>query len=231
MSPSRLREAMQRIGPILCQFYGQSEAPMTVTVLRKHEHVIDDCDRLRSCGRPAPQLHFALLDDNSEPVPDGTPGEICVAGPLVMQGYWRQPELTAAAIHDGWLHTGDVAVRDEQGFITLVDRKKDMIITGGFNVYPREVENVLSSHPAVQDCAVVGAPHERWGEAVNAFVVLRKGAACSAEDLIALVRVRKGAVQAPKRIHFVDSIPLTAVGKPDKKAIRQQLSEKAGAHG
>jgi fatty-acyl-CoA synthase len=219
ISPTRLQEAIRRFGPIFFQFYGQAEAPMSVTVMKRSEHKVDDLNRLASCGRPVPWVRVALLDDKCEPVPDGEPGEICVRGPLLMSGYLNKPEQTAEAFEGGWLHTGDVAVRDPDGFLRIVDRKKDMIVSGGFNVFPREVEDVLSSHPAVAGAAVIGVPHDKWGEAVKAIVVLRKGMSVSEAELIALVRDRKGVVQAPKAIEFVDSIPLSGLGKPDKKAV------------
>ncbi len=220
ISPVRLREAIHRIGPVFSQFYGQAEAPMAITLLRKSEHDPDDLRRLASCGRPAPWIRVELLDSDNRPVPDGEPGEICVRGPLVMDGYRDSPELTEAAFAGGWLHTGDVAVRDPGGFLRIIDRTKDMIVTGGFNVYPREIEDVLSEHPAVAAAAVIGVPHPKWGEAVKALVVLRTGAQARAEELIATVADRKGSYQAPKQLQFVDAIPQTPVGKPDKKALR-----------
>jgi fatty-acyl-CoA synthase len=224
MAPARLKEGIERLGPIFFQFYGQVEAPMTISVLRRAEHDPDDPLRLASCGRAVPWVRVALLDDAMREVPDGEPGEICVQGPLVMAGYHQRPEQTAEALTGGWLHTGDVAVRDAAGFLRIVDRKKDMIITGGFNVYPREIEDVLGSHPAVSNCAVIGMPDDRWGEAVAAVVALRPGAEPCADALIALVRDRKGAVQAPKSIFFVEALPLTAVGKPDKKRLRAEIA-------
>jgi fatty-acyl-CoA synthase len=220
MSPARLREGILKLGPIFQQFYGQGEAPMAVTILRRNEHLVDDMERLASCGRPTPFTDVALLDDDNQPVADGEPGEICVRGPLVMSGYHNRPEETAAAFAGGWLHTGDVAVRNPDGFLRIVDRKKDMIVTGGFNVFPSEVENVLSQHPAVAQAAVIGVKDEKWGEAVKAVVVVRAGAQVSDAELIALVRERKGSVQAPKSVDFVEAIPQTPVGKPDKKALR-----------
>jgi fatty-acyl-CoA synthase len=225
ISPARLKEAIERIGPVFSQFYGQAEAPMAVTLMRKDEHDITDMNRLASCGRPLPWSHVALLNNNNQPVPDGTPGELCVRGPLVMQGYRNNPQLNAETFAGGWLHTGDVAIRDPGGYLRIVDRKKDMIISGGFNIYPREVEDVLATHPAVAQAAVFGLPHPKWGEAVTAAVVLRPGQQVSAADLITLVAARKGAFQAPKRLAFVDAIPTTAVGKPDKKALRTRLAE------
>lgn len=215
MSPDRLAEAIDRFGRIFLQLYGQTEAPNTVTALRRDEHTPD---HLASCGRPIPGIAVKLLDEEGAGVAVGEVGEICVRGPLVMSGYWREPELTAETIRDGWLHTGDLARRDERGFLTIVDRAKDMVVTGGFNVYSREVEDVLAEHPAVAQVAVIGVPDERWGEAVTAVVVTRQPV--TAEELIAFVRERKGSVHAPKRVEFADALPLTALAKPDKKALR-----------
>lgn len=220
ISPPRLKEAIERIGPVFSQFYGQAEAPMAVTVLRKSEHDVNDMRRLASCGRPVPWLHVELLDANNNPVPDGEPGEICVRGPLVMNGYRNNPELTAEAFAGDWLHSGDVAVRDPGGFLCIIDRTKDMIVTGGFNVYPREIEDILAEHPAIAQVAVIGVPHPKWGEAVKALIVLRAGQSVDAQELIDRVTQRKGAFQAPKFVEFIESIPLTAVGKPDKKVLR-----------
>ncbi|MGE0621250.1 MAG: AMP-binding protein [Pseudomonadales bacterium] len=220
MSPARLKEAIERIGPVFFQFYGQAEAPMTVCTMRRSEHDPDNPLRMASCGRPVPYVDVALLDDECREVPDGEPGEICVRGALVMDGYLNREAQNREALAGGWLHTGDVAVKDPDGFLRIVDRKKDMIVTGGFNVFPSEVENVIASHPAVAQVAVFGVPDQKWGEAVTAAVVLRPGATAKAEELIALVREHKGSVQAPKSVRFIDRIPLTAVGKPDKKALK-----------
>lgn len=217
---ARLRDAIGKLGPIFFQFYGQAEAPMSITVMRRDEHHVDDMQRLASCGRPTPMVRVALLDDDNREVSEGTPGEICVRGPLMMSGYLNKPEETAAAFAGDWLHTGDVAVRSPDGFLRIVDRKKDMIVTGGFNVYAREVEDVLVEHPLVRQASVIGVPDPKWGEAVKAVVVLEPGTTVPAEDLIALVRERKGSVQAPKTVVFIDALPLSAVGKPDKKALR-----------
>lgn len=137
-----------------------------------------------------------------------------------MKGYWNKTEETEQALEGGWLHTGDVARQDEQGFLTIVDRKKDMIVSGGFNVFPREIEDVIGTHPAVGQVAVIGVPDEKWGEAVKALVVARRGERVEAAELISLVRERKGPVYAPKSVELVESLPLTPVGKPDKKALR-----------
>ncbi|MDF0530726.1 AMP-binding protein [Tsukamurella sp. 8F] len=220
ISPTRLTEAIERFGPVFFQFYGQAECPMTISVLRKRDHDLACPERLTSCGRPVPWLHVALLDDDCRPAAIGEPGEICVRGSLVMQGYLNKPEQTEDALRGGWLHTGDVGRFDDEGYLYIVDRKKDMVVTGGFNVFPREVEDVLSAHPAVAAAAVIGVPDERWGEAVKAVVVLRAGHTAGAEELIALVRERKGSVHAPKSVEFADAIPVSPLGKPDKKALR-----------
>ncbi|HVX70619.1 MAG TPA: AMP-binding protein [Mycobacteriales bacterium] len=222
ISPTRLKEAIEKFGHIFFQFFGQSECGMTISVLRKEEHDIDDLARLATCGRPVPWLNVKLLDDDLNEVPDGEPGEICVRGPLVMKGYWNKPEQTAEALAGGWLHTGDIAKKDAQGFLTIVDRKKDMIVSGGFNVFPREIEDVIGTHPAVGQVAVIGVPDEKWGEAVKAVVVLRPEQTVSEAELYDLVKERKGATHAPKSVDFVEAIPLSALGKPDKKALRAQ---------
>lgn len=220
MSPARLAEGMKRFGPVFMQLYGQSEAPNCVTTLRRAEHDLAHPERLASCGMPSAGVQVRLLDEDGHEVPVGEVGEICCRGPLVMAGYWNKPEETLKAFRHGWLHTGDLARRDEQGYLYIVDRSKDMIISGGFNVFPREVEDVLTRHPDVAAAAVIGVPDAKWGEAVKAFVVLREGAQTHAEALIALVREAKGAVQAPKSVDFVDALPVTGLGKPDKKALR-----------
>jgi fatty-acyl-CoA synthase len=221
MSPARLVEAMKRFGPVFMQLYAQSEAPNTVTVLRQRDHDPERFPhRLASCGVPIVGNQVRLLDEAGDEVPVGEVGEIGVRGPLVMKGYWNKPEETARAFRNGWLYTGDLARRDDDGFIYIVDRSKDMIISGGFNVYPREIEDVLTTHPAVGAAAVIGVPDGKWGEAVKAVVVLKAGARVDPEALIALVRERKGTVYAPKSVEFADSLPVTGLGKPDKKALR-----------
>ena len=226
MSPARLREGVEKWGQIFFQCFGQSEAPMALTHLRKKEHDLSKPGRFASCGRPSPWVHLALLDENDEPAPEGEAGEICVRAPLVMEGYNGLPEQTKEAFAGGWLHTGDVGRFDDEGYLYIVDRKKDMIVTGGFNVFPREIEDVISAHPAVAMVAVVGVPDERWGEAVKAVVVLRpghEGSEALASELQAAVKEAKGSVQSPKSVDFVAQIPLSPLGKPDKKALRQQF--------
>jgi fatty-acyl-CoA synthase len=225
MSPARLREGVEKWWPIFFQCFGQSEAPMALTFLKKADHDLSKPERLASCGRPSPWVHLALLDDENNPVGEGEPGEICVRAPLVMEGYNGLPEQTEEAFAGGWLHTGDVGRFDDEGYLYIVDRKKDMIVTGGFNVFPKEIEDVISAHPAVAMVAVIGVPEEKWGEAVKAVVVLKPGQEGSdalAEELKSAVKEAKGAVQSPKSVDFVAQIPLSAVGKPDKKALRKQ---------
>lgn len=223
MSPAKLAEAIEHWGPIFFQFFGQTEAPMVITHLKKGEHDLSKPERLASCGKPVPWLHVALLDEHNQPVGPGETGEICVRGPLVMVGYHGLPEETAEALSGDWLHTGDVGRFDDEGYLYIVDRTKDMVITGGFNVFPREVEDVISTHPAVSMVMVIGVPDPKWGEAVKAVVVLKPGFEPS-DDLTAelqqLVKDAKGSQQAPKSIDYVDTLPLTPVGKLDKKAVR-----------
>jgi fatty-acyl-CoA synthase len=232
MNPGRLAEAISRFGPIFAQYYGQSEAPMVITYLAKGDH---DENRLTSCGRPTLFCRTALLDGDGNPVPQGEVGEICVSGPLLSGGYWNLPDETSRTFHDGWMHTGDLAREDEDGFWYIVDRTKDMIVTGGFNVFPREVEDVVAEHPSVAQVCVIGTPDEKWGEAVTAVVVLRPDAPTDEEsvskmtaEIQAAVKERKGSVQSPKQVIVVDSVPVTALGKPDKKSVRAQFWEGAG---
>ena len=220
ISPVRLNEALHRLGPIFMQLYGQVEAPNCITALPVADHTPDDLTRLASCGRPLAGLRVSLLDQAGRPVEAGAVGEVCVQGPLLMDGYLDEPEATREALRGGWLHTGDLAVADADGYLTLVDRAKDMIVSGGFNVYPREVEDILAAHPTVAAAAVIGVPDDDWGEAVAAYVVAAPGAEVDVEDLRDLVRSRKGPVHTPKAVHVVDALPLTPVGKPDKKALR-----------
>jgi fatty-acyl-CoA synthase len=221
MSAPRLKEAQDAFGPVLMQVYGQTECVGMSTSLRKDEHdPIRRPDLLTSCGRPVLGVHVELLDDEGGPVAADAIGELCVRSRAVMNGYWKRPAETAAALKGGWLRTGDMARRDDGGFFHLVDRKKDMIVTGGFNVFAKEVEDVIATDQAVSAVAVIGVPDEKWGESITAFVVPRPGATIDAGALTKLVRVHKGPHQAPKRLEVVSELPMTAVGKVDKKALR-----------
>jgi fatty-acyl-CoA synthase len=219
MSPSRLVEGIERIGPVFSQLYGQTEC-YPVSVLRKADHDPKTPELFLSCGFPIAACEVKILDNDDREVPLGDAGEICVRAPHVMAEYWKRPETTAETLKSGWLHTGDIARRDERGYMFILDRKKDMIVSGGFNIFPREVEDVLTQHADVAMCAVVGVPDDKWGEAVTAVVVAREGAQPNAEELIALVKAKKGPAHAPKQIQFVKELPMTGVGKVDKKVLK-----------
>lgn len=229
IAPERLKQAITTFGPIFTQLFGQTEAPMVFSSLPREDHIISDPERERmifaSAGRPTFHSEVRIVDEEGNDVPQGEPGEIIVRCANMMSGYYKNPEATAATLRDGWLYTGDIAKQDDEGFIYIVDRKKDMIISGGFNIYPREIEDVLFEHPAVKDTAVIGIPHEKWGEEVKAIVVLYEKDSVSAEDLIKYVKEKKGSLVAPKTIDFWESIPLTNLGKVDKKTIRGKYWE------
>ena len=224
MSPARLEEGLKRIGSVFSQLYGQTEC-YPISVLRKADHDAARPELFASCGFPIASVDVAILDDQDQPVAPGGAGEICVRAAHAVGSYWKRPEQTAELFRNGWLHTGDIARMDERGYMFILDRKKDMIVSGGFNIYPRDVEDALSTHAGVAMASVIGAPDPKWGETVVAMVVRRPGAAPSAEELIALVKDRKGAAHAPKRVEFVDALPMTPVGKVDKKALRAKFWE------
>jgi acyl-CoA synthetase (AMP-forming)/AMP-acid ligase II len=224
MSVEKLKKAIALWGPVLTESYGQSEAMGSIATLRADEHMVGgqlaSDERLASVGRPNPLVRVEIMDDAGNILPRGETGEICVRGDLIMKGYYKAPDKTAEAIVDGWLHTGDIGHIDAHGYLHLTDRKKDMIITGGFNVYPATVEQVIWSHQAVQDCAVIGVPHAKWGEAVKAVVELNPGQSVTAEEIIALCKAQLGSVMAPKSVDFVSSLPRSPVGKVLKKDLR-----------
>jgi acyl-CoA synthetase (AMP-forming)/AMP-acid ligase II len=230
MSVEKLREAISVFGPVLHQQYAQMEVPMVITVLTRADHMEalsspDKQHRLLSCGRPGPFVRIGVMDDDGHFLPVGQPGEIVLRSLLVMKGYYKNPAATEEVSTFGWHHTGDVGRMDEDGFVYLVDRKKDMIISGGFNVYPAEVEQVLWSHPAVQDCAVIGIPDEKWGEAVTAVVELKPGLSVGTEELILLCKQRVGSVKAPKTVQFWPELPRSGTGKVLKREIRKVFWE------
>lgn len=223
MSPTRLEEALDRMGSVFSQGYGQTEC-LPVTILRREDHDPARPDLLASCGFPASSAEVRLLDDDGQEVAQGEAGEICIRSPSALDRYHNRPEQTAETLAGGWLHSGDIARQDDRGYLTIVDRKKDLIISGGFNVYSREVEDALGAHEAVSVCAVIGTPDDKWGERVTAFVVLRPDASASPEALIQHVKALKGSVQAPKHVEIVGELPLTALGKIDKKLLRTSLA-------
>ncbi|WP_418060055.1 AMP-binding protein [Pimelobacter simplex] len=221
-----LERSIEVFGPILTQYYGQTEAPLCIAVLDEHAHA--DPTLWGACGMPATDVELRLVDEDGAPVGPGEIGEIALKAPFRMHGYFEADELNARSLtDDGWLRTRDLARFDERGYLHLVDRTSDMIITGGYNVYPREVEDALSSHPAVAECAVVGAPDDTWVEAVTAFVTLRPGTTADEAELIEHVRGRIAAHKAPKSVRFVDAIPKSAVGKILRRALRQPLWEES----
>ena len=227
MSTSRLEEALTRIGPVMAQLFGQTEAPMMVSALPPADHFLADGsiahERLASAGRPTPLVTVAIMDGDGALLPAGERGEIVVRSSLVMRGYYRNPEATAEASAHGWHHTGDIGYLDADGFLFIVDRAKDMVITGGFNVYSTEVEQALMEHPDVADCAVVGLPDEKWGERVTAVVQLRPGRRASGSELAGFVKERIGSVKAPKQVEVWPDLPRSKVGKVLKTDIKATL--------
>jgi len=235
MSAARLEEALTRIGP-MAQLFGQTEAPMMISTMAPRDHFLADGtvagERLSSAGRPSPLVTVALMGDDGTLLPPGERGEIVVRGSLVMAGYYRNPEATAEASTHGWHHTGDIGYLDGDGYLFIVDRAKDMVITGGFNVYSTEVEQALMSHPAVQDCAVVGLPDEKWGERVTAVIQLLPGREVELDELTAFVKGRIGGVKAPKQVEVWPDLPRSKVGKVLKSQIKASLlAPSAGSRG
>ena len=217
-----LKEALRRIGPVFVQLYGQGETPMTGTYLRTQEHVTEGkgIERLASCGHVRSGIELKILGADDRELPRREVGELCVRGPTVMKGYWERPEATAEALRNGWLHTGDVGYMDEHGYVYILDRTKDMIISGGSNVYPREVEEVLLRHPAISEACVIGVPDKLWGEAVKAVVVLKPGEQATAEEIIAFAGKQMAGYKKPKSVDFVDEIPRSAYNKVLKRELR-----------
>lgn len=222
--PAHLKAAVKYFGNIFCQFYGLSECMIPVTTLRKADHKVDgneeDLHRLSSAGRSPVSMDIKVVNENGETVKPGEVGEILIKGYLVMQGYWHRHEETQQKLRDGWLHTGDMATTDSKGFIYIVDRKDYMIISGGFNVYPKEVEDWLSTHPAVLQVAVLGVPDEKYGETVKAFLSLKAGASATEEELLQFCRGGLAGYKRPTSVTFLDELPLTGAGKLDKKALK-----------
>jgi acyl-CoA synthetase (AMP-forming)/AMP-acid ligase II len=228
MSPTQLEEALTRIGPVMAQLFGQTEAPMMISTMAPADHFHSDGtiarERLASAGRPSPLTQVAIMDADGTLQPRSRTGEIVVRGSLVMRGYHRDPEATAQAFAHGWHHTGDIGYLDEDNYLFIVDRAKDMIITGGFNVYSTEIEQALMRHADVQDCAVVGLPDERWGERVTAVLQLRPGTSLDADQIKAFVKQRLGSVKTPKQVEIWPDLPRSKVGKILKQDIKRTLT-------
>ncbi|HUO74012.1 MAG TPA: long-chain-fatty-acid--CoA ligase [Solirubrobacteraceae bacterium] len=222
-----LKRAITTFGPIFAQAYGATETaggPITFFEAEDHHLEGEDSRLLASAGKAAICSEIKVVGDNGETLESGAIGEVCVRGKHIMMGYWKNPGLTAAALRDGWYHTGDLGYLDERGYLFLTDRKSDMIISGGENVYPNEVENVLHAHPGVLECSVVAASDERWGEIVHAVVVTRDGVEITGEEIIAHCRQTLAGYKCPKRVTFIDSLPKTAIGKVSRKKVKEVVS-------
>ncbi len=220
-----LRRALQVFRCDFTQGYGMTETTATLTFLSPADHrraLAGKPELLLSAGRPIAGTEIRIVDGDDRPVAPGSVGEITARGDQLMRGYWNLPEASADALRGGWMHTGDAGMLDEEGYLFIQDRVKDMIVSGGENVYPREVENVLFEHPAVADVAVIGVPDSRWGESVKAIVVPRQGMDASAEDLLAFCKGRLGGFKQPRSVDFVSALPRNASGKVLKKDLRER---------
>jgi long-chain acyl-CoA synthetase len=220
-----LKKCIQKFGYIFMNGYGLTEAAPFVTTLSKEDHFLEGprSKLLASCGKAGLPLEVRVVDEADTPLKPGEVGEIAIRGKNVMMGYWKNPELTAQALRGGWLHTGDVGTMDEDGYVYLLDRKADMIITGGENVYPKETEDSLYEHPAVKECAVVSAPDDRWGERVQAVVVLKEGQQVSPEELINHCKGRLAGYKCPKGVEFWKELPKTPIGKILRKDVKKHF--------
>jgi fatty-acyl-CoA synthase len=225
ISAARLEEALVKIGPVMAQLFGQTEAPMMISMMAPREHFDANGavarERLSSAGRPGPLVQVATMDSEGRLLPPGETGEIVVRSSLVMMGYYKDPKATAEAGRFGWHHTGDIGVIDEDGFVYIVDRKRDMIISGGFNIFPAEVEKAVLAHPSVQDCSVVGVPDPDWGESVRAVVELKPGCTLEATEVIAFCKQRLSSYKVPKSVEFWPELPRSPVGKVLRRKIRE----------
>ncbi|MQY06966.1 AMP-binding protein [Actinomadura macrotermitis] len=225
ISPQRLKDAVAAFGPIIAQGYGLGETTSVVLGLSSAEiadAVAGDPELLRSCGRAAYDTEVCIVDEAGREVPPREVGELVFRGPDCVREYWREPDLSAETFRDGWVHSGDLAWMREDGYVFIVDRKKDMIISGGFNIYSTEVEIALYEHPAVAEACVVGVPDEQWGEAVKAVVVRKDGAAVTADELTAFCADRLDRFKKPRSVDFVPELPANRNGKIDRKAVRER---------
>ncbi|MBI4595090.1 MAG: AMP-binding protein, partial [Candidatus Tectomicrobia bacterium] len=229
MPVTRLKQALERFGPVFAQGYGLTESVGPVTCLRPEEHVVngapEEVNRLGSCGREMLNAHVRVVrEDGSDVARDCQEvGEIIIKSDTLLSCYWNMPEQTREAVRDGWLHSGDMATMDSGGYIFIVDRKKDMIISGGINIYPREIEEVLYKHPAVYEAAVIGMPDEEWGEIVQAVIVLKEGQKATEEEIIQYCKDHLATYKKPKKVAFVPSLPKTPTGKILKRELREKI--------
>jgi len=224
MPQDRLKDAISLFGNVLTQSYGQAEALMAISRLTINDHILEGSEeevkRLASAGRPYSLNEVRVVDEKDREVPRGEVGEVVVKSPITMKGYWLNQKATEETLKEGWIHTGDLGTMDADGYLFLVDRKKDMIISGGYNIYAREVEDVLHAHPAVSEAAVIGVPDESWGESIKAFVILKPGKTATGEEIIAFTKERLASFKKPKSVEFVSKLPRTSVGKISKKDLR-----------
>lgn len=227
ISSHLLARALREMKCKFMQFYGATESSGAISLLRPEQHVIDDEAKLKSCGTPLPLIDVKFVDANGDEVPEGAIGELVVRSPSLFGGYWKQPDTTAAVLQDGWYKTGDAGRRDAEGLLYLVDRVKDMIVTGGENVYSAEVEQVLAKHPGVRMCAVIGLPDEKWGERVVAMIMPSDGQRPTQEEIIAHCRQHIAGYKVPKEVRLVDAFPMTATGKVLKRVVRDELARAA----
>lgn len=227
ISSTLLKRALTEMKCKFMQFYGATESSGAITLLRPEQHDVNDEARLRSCGTPLPLIEVKIVDPDGNEVPEGSNGEFWVRMPNMFGGYWNQPEATAAVMRDGWYRTGDAGFRDKEGLLYIVDRVKDMIITGGENVYSAEVEQALAQHPGVKQCAVIGLPDAKWGERVTAVIVAAPGTVLTQEEIIAHCRGLIAGYKVPKEVRFVEALPMTATGKILKRAVRDQMTQGA----
>jgi acyl-CoA synthetase (AMP-forming)/AMP-acid ligase II len=225
----RIKEAVEIFGPILDQSFGQAESIITITHLPKHEHIVNKDPerekRLASVGREYPGVQVKVVNEKGGECASGEIGEVITRSDLVMKGYWNRPEQTAEALKNGWLYTGDLGYQDEKGYLFLMDRKHGKIITGGLNVYPREVEEVLSQHKAIAEACVFGVPDPKWGEAVTAAVTLRSGTDASEQELIEFCKSKVASYKSPKKVHILDSLPKNAYGKILQRELKKRFSD------
>lgn len=218
MAAAKLKKALDLLGPKLVQTYGQVEAPMAVTIMPRQELAV----RLESCGKSGPFVEVKIVDENGEEAKTGTAGEVVCKGSLVMKGYWNNPSATLETIQNGWLHTGDIGWMDEEGYLHLVDRKKDVVISGGMNIYPREIEEVLNKHDGVKETCVIGVPDERWGERVIAYVVQNGNIQVDEQQLMTLCGEHLANFKKTKEVYMVENLPKSPYGKILKRALREQ---------
>jgi long-chain acyl-CoA synthetase len=225
MAPEKLKEGIKIFGNIFRQNYGLTEAPQPITYLGPEDHIIDGTEkeqrRLASAGKPALGVSLKIVKEDDSGIKPGEVGEILIQTNQLMKEYWKNPEATAEAFRGGWFHTGDMATLDEDGFIYIMDRKNDMIISGGFNIYPREVEDAIMTHPQVAEAAVIGVPDDIWGESVKAFVVTKPGATLSEEDIIESCKKHLASYKKPKSVEFVPDLSKNAYGKVLRKVLKE----------